>query len=428
MNLAIDPEQALARTVLLIRSDVYPNLDDAIIVKTLTGTRVRLRSDAANLATSAGQTALVSTAIMCAQLGAELLLDFPPTPMLTPQPPLKGPELRDAVLDAAADMITPARMGDEGDVTIVLGDTPLRHGAPNTLRLSGGDWQCTLEPGSQPGHRWHGDLPFGPAYAGVAAAAEVFRYILKNLGTVTNQTPLPEQPLDLGKAVTLRLTSIPPSTQIGVVDVISAGALSTAALYLLLRIPSLRGRLHVIDDDMASVSNLNRYPLLRRENLGRPKVEVLADFGGDRLAIHPISRRFDDRSVADLLPLADKVLVGVDDIPSRWLVQSHAYGWLGVAATSHFEAVVSEHTPDSPCVACLHPHDDEGGPGEIPTVSFVSAFAGFSVAYRLLRTATRSRHEMADVAYPFNLSAPFAVHRFPLAARSDCRLSCTASR
>lgn len=423
------PEEALKRTALLVRQDIYPELDDATIVAALTGTRVCLRADEANLATAGGQTALVTCALMCAQLGVELILDFPETPMLAPQPPLVGAELRAAITEATADVITPARLGDGGDMTILLGDTQSRKGAPSALRLSGGDWRYTLQPATRPAQRWSGDLPFGPAYAAVAASAEVFRYVLSHLGAATGRTPLPEHPLILGRPVDINLTPLASVRHLGSVDIISAGALSTNALYLLLRIPSLQGLLRVIDDDLAALSNLNRYLLLHRQGLGQRKANWLASFTSDILTIEPLPLRLTDETIPSMLPLAEKVLVGVDHIPSRWLAQQHAPEWLGVAATSHFLVVVSEHSPESPCAACLHPRDDEGGTDDIPTVSFVSAFAGFTAGYRLLRRAAgQGRHEGSEVDYPFNLSGSRPLVPLPLAAEPHCPRSCAASR
>ncbi len=85
-----------------------------------------------------------------------------------------------------------------------------------------------------------------------------------------------------------------------------------------------------------------------------------------------------------LQPLAPRVIVGTDDIPARWAVQRSRPEWLGVGATSHFFTVTSSHTTGQACAGCLHAEDDPGG-GLIPTVSFVSYWAGLLLAIRLLR-------------------------------------------
>jgi len=78
--------------------------------------------------------------------------------------------------------------------------------------------------------------------------------------------------------------------------------------------------------------------------------------------------------------LAPCVLVGVDDIPSRWIVQRYAKGDVLLVGTSHFSISSSSHVPGEPCSGCQHPVDEVGGAATIPTVSFVSFWAGLAMA------------------------------------------------
>jgi molybdopterin/thiamine biosynthesis adenylyltransferase len=216
--------------------------------------------------------------------------------------------------------------------------------------------------------------------------------------------------------------------QVGPVDVISAGALSTAMLYMLLRVPNISATLRVVDDDCAALENLNRYLLLKRDWIGRSKVDVLASYQLDRITIDPVAARLTETTAHELAPLAKRVVVGVDDIPSRWVAQRHSPGWVGVAATSHFETLVSEHNPDSACSGCLHPYTDDGPASPIPTISFVSALAGFLLAYRLVRAATGNARPDVTIAYPFNLGAERGIQTLPCAAHPKCPVQCRASR
>lgn len=105
------------------------------------------------------------------------------------------------------------------------------------------------------------------------------------------------------------------------------------------------------------------------------KADALA---GERTAVFDITAcpyRFDEEHGAQIGPLAPRVCVGVDDIPSRWAVQREWPNWLCVGATSHLEVRVSAHVAPGPCAGCAHPEDEEL-PGEIPTISFVSYWAG----------------------------------------------------
>jgi molybdopterin/thiamine biosynthesis adenylyltransferase len=217
------------------------------------------------------------------------------------------------------------------------------------------------------------------------------------------------------------------AVDLGAVDVISAGAITNAALFALLAWPGCSGRLRVLDDDMAEESNLNRYALLRREHLHRAKVEALAAQATSHLAIQGVPERYSEQVASELGTLAPRVLIGVDDIPSRWLVARQAPGWVCVGASTHFEAIVSEHVPGAPCPGCLHPHDDDGV-GEIPTVSFVSQLAGYLQAYRLLANAQGIEPTLPTLAAPFNLGSARPLMAVGMPARADCPVGCAASR
>src|SRR5262249_7944080 len=154
---------------------------------------------------------------------------------------------------------------------------------------------------------------------------------------------LPQEAIDLGR-----------------VDVISAGAISQAALYALLRFPGVRMWGQIFDDDITAASNLNRNMLSLKGNVGAPKVRLVADICTDRIQLQPI--RAGSRSIdPEIGERAHKFVIGFDDIPSRWEVQRLNPGWLAVGGTSHFSISSSEHCSSKPCCGCLHPVDDVAG-------------------------------------------------------------------
>jgi hypothetical protein len=93
----ITPEtlEVLARTTLLVRRDIYPTLNDETIATALASTPVALTASPDALGTKNGQTALVTSAILAAQLGVELHLDFDEVALIAPQPPLRGEGLKE---------------------------------------------------------------------------------------------------------------------------------------------------------------------------------------------------------------------------------------------------------------------------------------------------------------------------------------------
>jgi hypothetical protein len=165
-------------------------------------------------------------------------------------------------------------------------------------------------------------------------------------------------------------------------------------------------------------------------DVGISKVQVVARRCGTKLQIDPVPNRFIGKSL-EVRELARRVLVGVDDIPSRWEAQRHAPNWVAVSGTSHFSVSSSAHSPGEPCSGCLHPVDDPAGENPIPTVSFVSFWAGLAMAVRLLREALASPYS-PDRQHlwltPLRMDQPRAAMWLPVAPRRDCPVHCLASR
>src|SRR5258707_26011 len=83
------------------------------------------------------------------------------------------------------------------------------------------------------------------------------------------------------------------------------------------------------------------------------------------------------------------------------------------------------------CSGCLHPIDDEAGTRPIPTVSYVSFWAGLAMAVRLVREAIghpypRGRQQLWLT--PLRMEEPHAAIWSPVAARRDCPVQCMASQ
>jgi hypothetical protein len=425
----------LTRTALLIKRDVFPSLDEVEIVEGLTSVKVQITADAETVNSPLGQTALASVFTAITELGAEIRLFLPRTPIHEQQPPYRAPTLAGALVDASRDLITPAEEGWHGkpDLTVVLGrpmsGALLYRGDPRWLIcLEGDEWSCSLQPGQMTGKPWSGTWPFGGLLAGVLAGAEAFRAAVCRLESIFGVEPLEEHPLGAPRSASLGLPPLPlkHGLDLGAVDVISGGAIVNGALFSLLRVPDLRADLRLIEDDAVSLDNLNRCGLFLRSNVEQAKARALARWGTDSFTIEPVIARFEPETADELLPLAERVLVGVDAIPSRWFVQANASGWLGVGATSHFGAMVSEHLPNMPCAGCLHPYD-EPDDGPLPTISFVSLVAGVVLAYRLLRTAITGEAREPSWIWPLALAERYGVIDLGLAPSPRCPVGCAAS-
>jgi hypothetical protein len=233
--------------------------------------------------------------------------------------------------------------------------------------------------------------------------------------------PSPDSNWDFG--------SIPIPTgklDLGEVDIVSAGAISQAALYVLLRLPQLRMAGRIFDDDTTSPTNFNRNMLTLVGDAGLEKVRLVVDRCSPEFDLTPKCQRFVGPEAGQMAPY---VLVGVDDIPTRWQVQRSTPGLLVVSGTSHFSISSSCHGPGEPCTGCQHPVDDLAGPSVIPTVSFISFWAGLAMAVRLIRRTVGASYG-PDRQHlwitPLRMDQRHAAVWSPVATRRDCPVQCLA--
>jgi molybdopterin/thiamine biosynthesis adenylyltransferase len=424
-------ERALARTALLIQRDIYPGLSEQRIVEHLTTRTIRLRADERNVADPAGQTAAVAFAVAAAQSGARLQIDLPDVALAGAQPPLADDaRLATGLRDLCGRLISPpCQDGESAELTVLIGDTPAVD-AGKSIRLHGGAFEgrAIPEPSLETAIPFAGAIPFGAHLAALAGAAECFREAMCELSEVASTEPLANHRIGLAGSVRLALAPLELVGRIdlGRVDFISAGAMTNGALAPLLRVPGLTGVLRVIDFDVVEVSNLNRYALVDLGMIGMAKVDVLARFAREGLAIEPLTARLSASEPP--CELAELVMVGVDDLPSRWSAQTRSPGWVCVGATTRTELLVSEHIPGLPCAACMHPHDDEQGTGAIPTVAYVSQLAGVLQAHRLLANVLGSAPGAPVLAHGLALDGPRPLLALGQAPHPGCPLHCFASR
>ena len=423
---------ALDRTVRLLGGDLFPHLFPRVLAAELTATKVLITAERAELNSLAAQHAMVTSFVCLVELGFEIYLALPETELLAPQPPLRGTRLRSGLLDLSNDLIAPARLhrGERVDVAVALGRTEISGLAPSVpvMRVLGDDWRGAVAVDSDPREGFSGHLPFGAALAAVAVGAEVTRIACTRIARERGLRVAAEFDLAGPRGCELRLPefALVRGIELAEFDVVSAGAITHACFFNLFRIQGARGFARIFDSDRSDETNLNRYALQRRSTLGQAKVRTLADLASEELGVEPVESRLDER-LATRARLRNRVLVGVDHIPSRWTAQRHSPGWICVAGTSHFTAMVSEHEPGTPCAACLHPRDDPNAPMRLPTISFVSLLAGTLQAHRLLAHASGHPAAPPLLAAGFNLGSPEALAKIGLAANPDCPVGCMAS-
>src|SRR5882724_1278960 len=179
---------------------------------------------------------------------------------------------------------------------------------------------------------------------------------------------------------------------------------------------------------LAAQTNFNRNMLTVVSDAGLEKVRLVAGRCSPEFNLTPEFHRF-VAGAPEARQMAPYVLVGVDDIPSRWQVQRCTQGILIVSGTSHFSISASCHGPGEPCCGCQHPVDDPDGPTAIPTVSFISFWAGLAMAVRLIRRVVGASYSLDRQHLwltPLRMDQPHAAVWSPVAPRKDCPVQCLA--
>lgn len=242
---------------------------------------------------------------------------------------------------------------------------------------------------------------------------KLLRHTLNPVNTAAYFAPTSQVVVDLA----------PPETSycrdLGKIDCISGGAITNAALYCLARIPAVTAGGRIIEPDRYDFSSLNRCMLSRRSRSNRLKAADLAETLNEGLRLTPVAQLFNLALLQTIAPLAPMLIVGVDDIPSRWAVQEAMPQWLTVGATTHWSAMASFHSDGLACARCLHYEDDPNG-GLIPTTACVSFWAGLLMATYLARRTAGSAIPVAEqqtFLSPFRPSSAFPA---AVPVRSDC--------
>lgn len=417
--------EALARTILLSRDFVGDEHTDNAIVSALSTTSVCIVSDEKNLSMPSGQAAVTTLVSLVLQMGCHVRLVLPAIDIRGHQPPLRGVELCAALVELGADVIPDtvvevAKASTANDLVFVIGDSSWSGVARDAWRLVGGRWWGGTCAPHTTGSRWASGVPMGALAAATVGAAEVYKCAIRPLaGAIVRDQ------LSRVETASVRLgdESFDPSgVDIGAVDCVSGGAIAQAFCHALFRIPGVKGSLRVLEPERLDLTNLNRYALARRSLVGAMKISLIALWAPSTLTVSEVECRVDADHLPKFGAFNPRVVVGTDDIPSRWFVQAQRPTWLAVGATTHFLAVSSEHERGLACAKCMHPRDDNVR-ADIPTVSFASYWGGLMLAARLLRHAAGRPCPVDEQAMwlpSLQLAGRFSQHRYRVEPDAAC--------
>jgi hypothetical protein len=430
----LSAEQALARTLLLTRMHRLPDASKEAVLRGLAATRVTVVADEPNLDSAAAQGAVATLVGLVAACGMKIRLVIPPVAVRGYQPPLVGSDFRSALCELASDSVPEAEaavsLGSElGDLVFVIGDSPWNGEAADAWRLGADPWCGRMLPVGEQVGRIVGDFPVGALAAATAAAAEPYRAALRAVAASTGCAVPEPLLLEPATSVSLRLAEAnTPTTgfDFGALDMISGGALTTAALHALLRVEDVTANVRVWEPQHLEASNLNRYALMRRSMVGMAKVAMLERWQHGGLSIAGHEELVDTSLVTRIGKWAPWVFVGTDNVESRWTVQGAWPEHLVVAGTANFMAMVSEHDHMRACAGCLHAAS-ENVLGDVPTASFVSYLGGLLAAARLLRWAVAGPSavaEQATEAWADRLDRQHGFRHLPVPRLPNCLLRC----
>jgi hypothetical protein len=252
----------LNRSILLCRDHVSASLTDEEIAHRFQSTRVLLVSNRENVSSHSGQTAVMTLISLLLRMGVQVDLTLPEADLLHEQPPFGKGRLRALALGLSNQLISGAAVRASGDVRpdviFALGDTPLPHGMRADWRLLGGEWHGELISNEKrSGARWTVEWPLGAMISAALAAGEVFKHVMRGFPFRCNGDReyfenSQNSGWDFGDI------PIPRCVDLGSVDIISAGAISQAALFVLTRLPGIQIKGRIFDDDVTGLSNLNR--------------------------------------------------------------------------------------------------------------------------------------------------------------------------
>lgn len=246
-----------------------------------------------------------------------------------------------AALALAINPVITLSTSDPATVHLYLGATRDRQPDPTSLYV-GSTAETALLSAERPVRFGQSETPFGASAAACLAMARVFRSVFLGAPLAQGAESFPVIPPELGK----RRRSLQ-----GPLALIGLGAIGNAAAWTLSRVTPGDG-VDLVDPEQLELSNLQRYVLCARDDVGTPKVDI-----GQRFL--PAARAF-PVDLADFLRQTgydhDLLLVSVDSARARVAAQASlprvvVNGW-----TQPGDLGVSTHRLDGPgaCLACLY--------------------------------------------------------------------------
>jgi hypothetical protein len=201
--------------------------------------------------------------------------------------------------------------------------------------------------------------PLGAGGAACIGCANVFRAVFVNeLGDAALDSEVAVSLLDLRPASERTANPALRSVELRDVHLVGAGAIGNGALWALSRMPC-HGRLHVIDHETVTDSNLQRYVMLTAVDRGKQKAPLSVEWlkaTGPKLTVLPKTVEWAEHIGTVPGHKVDVVLSAVDSARARIQIQASLPRLIYNGWTQRGEAGVSRHLflGDKACLACLY--------------------------------------------------------------------------
>ena len=268
-----------------------------------------------------------------------------------------------------------------------------------TVFLGSQSWSARLEMDKPVGSANTAN-PFGASVAACLGVANMFRIIFADQlpnGFADRSVEL--DVLHCRRGASNDALLLPETIDVGEAHLVGLGAIGRSTAWTLSRVQGLAGTLHLVDDELIDLSNLQRYVGTRQVDCGEAKTPLTAKlFTQKALVVVPHQRRWGEylreRGDTDLRLVA----VALDTARDRMAVQASLPRRLLNAWTQPGDLGVSRHGfPEGPCLMCLY-LPDKKAPNESELVAAALGLPEVDVRGMLYLGATVDRPLAEQIA------------------------------
>jgi len=215
--------------------------------------------------------------------------------------------------------------------------------------------------------------------------------------------------------------------------VLSIGAGGLGSPLLLYLAAAGIGTLGIIDDDVVSLSNLQRQVLFTTRGVGEPKVEAAATMLSalnDGVSIQTHAMRITPENAQDIIGNYDLICDGSDNFDTRYLINATCAA-LGVplvaGAIGQWDGQLSVYAPHDggPCYACVFPERPEAGMAatcaEAGVVGALPGIVGSMMAMEVIKHLTGAGETLTGRLWLYDALSAEA-RTLKVSKRDDCEV------